>query len=60
MKCQRCRRMFALIRCKYCDRDFCSRCIQLEIHECENIEQKKNELVATLKEKLIALRPSKV
>lgn len=60
MKCTKCKRFFALIRCKYCDRDFCSRCIQLEIHECENIEDKKEELIETLRKKLIALKPARV
>ena len=52
MRCQRCKRP-SLITCKYCNLDFCAGCIQLEIHGCSNIQEKRDELLKNLSEKLV-------
>lgn len=60
MKCRFCKRFPAIIDCKFCERQFCSGCIQLEIHGCENISAKKENLINELKTKLIAVKASKL
>ncbi len=37
-KCENCNRKGAFMKCKYCTKNYCTRCIQLEIHFCENIK----------------------
>ena len=53
-KCLKCKKNKCLIiECIYCNLNYCTRCLQPEIHNCENlkncIESKRNELVKTLK-----------
>lgn len=60
MKCQFCKRTPAILDCKYCEKNFCSRCIQLELHACENMSDKKNELLDKLKTTLTVLKVSKL
>lgn len=49
MKCDYCnKKKGILLDCIYCKNEYCSACISLEIHKCENIEdckkRKRNEL----------------
>ena len=39
-KCENCRKKigFTGIKCKFCEMNLCTRCLQLEIHHCKNIE----------------------
>jgi len=42
--CPKCTKFFKL-RCKFCEKDYCSRCIVMEIHNCSKIQDKiKSEL----------------
>ena len=60
MKCeaQKCRTM-AILQCKYCKNNFCSKCIQIDTHSCsciaEKILESKNNLAKNLP-KVVALR----
>lgn len=38
--------------CKYCNHKFCSNCINLEIHICKFLDNKKNDELNNLKKKL--------
>jgi hypothetical protein len=40
MPCKCCKKKGIPIPCTYCDKSFCSSCIQLEIHGCEGIQKK--------------------
>jgi hypothetical protein len=53
-KCKQCSKKigFCGIHCKYCLNDFCSGCIQLEIHRCAGIAKKKEEEISNLEKKL--------
>ena len=54
MKCEECKKRQGLmvLNCKYCNKNFCSRCIQLEIHHCEGIQSKCKEELDNLEKKL--------
>ena len=43
MPCFKCKKKGIPINCKYCNYGFCSRCIVLEIHNCEGIKHKKEK-----------------
>ena len=37
-KCEHCvRKNHLLFECKFCNYHYCSKCVQYEIHECDNI-----------------------
>ena len=40
MPCRHCKKKGIPIPCKHCEKSFCSKCIQLEIHNCEGIQKK--------------------
>lgn len=40
MPCGHCKKKGIPIPCKHCEKSFCSKCIQLEIHNCEGIQKK--------------------
>ena len=48
----KCKKKRIPINCKYCNHGFCSRCIILEIHNCEGIKQKKEKELKELNNKL--------
>ena len=54
MKCQNCHKKVGLmaLACKCCAKKLCTRCITLEVHDCEGIEDdianKKKILTTTL------------
>ena len=52
MPCFKCKKKGIPINSKYCNYDFCSRCIVLEIHNCEGIKQKKEKELKELNNKL--------
>ena len=52
MRCGHCGKKCIPITCSYCKKDCCSSCIQLEVHECENIGKKCNDLRTTLEKSL--------
>lgn len=42
--CPKCKKFFKL-KCKFCEKEYCSRCIVMEIHNCSKIQDKiKSEL----------------
>jgi hypothetical protein len=49
MPCFKCKKKGIPIPCKYCNLSFCSRCIQLEIHNCSGSDIKKQDSLEKLK-----------
>ena len=62
MRCEACRRQVGLmtLTCRECQKQFCTRCIHLDIHQCLNIEQRKQSELASLKEKLVQVQSQKI
>lgn len=53
MKCDCCKKSKGLcITCKHCNNSYCSGCIQLEIHKCDNITVRKPQLVKVVAPKV--------
>lgn len=54
MRCQCCRKKVGIMAldCKCCAKKFCSKCITLEVHECEGIEDDINNKKKLLKNNL--------
>ncbi len=52
MPCFKCKKKGIPIDCKYCGLGFCSRCIVLEIHECNGINLKKEDEIKDLNKRL--------
>ena len=45
MRCENCKKSKQLcMKCKYCECDYCSRCIQLEIHKCPNLTEYSKDI----------------
>jgi len=51
-RCDKCRKKGLHIKCKFCDYEYCSSCIQLEKHSCTGIDQKCKEYREDLEKKL--------
>ena len=47
VKCIKCTKFFKL-KCKYCEEEYCSRCILVDIHKCSNIEGKNKKDLSIL------------
>ena len=52
MKCNFCKKKSITLDCKWCKNNYCSRCILLEIHNCEYITNCKLESIKNLENKL--------
>jgi predicted nucleic acid binding AN1-type Zn finger protein len=52
MGCDKCKRKGVPIDCKYCEQHFCPRCIQLEVHNCDGIQKRKDEHLKQLEKQL--------
>ena len=52
MPCFKCKNKGIPINCKYCNLRFCSKCIQLEIHNCSGLKLKKENSLKNLKKEL--------
>ncbi len=54
MRCQCCRKKVGIMTldCKCCGKKFCTKCITLEVHECEGIEDDINNKKKLLKNTL--------
>ena len=60
MPCGKCKKKGIPIPCKYCEGQYCSRCIQLEVHQCEGIEKSKKEHLSHLQKQLAFVPTKKV
>lgn len=60
MKCTHCKKKkgLSVMDCRYCHSNYCSSCIQLEIHNCQGIQSKCKEELDNLEKKL-AFSPKK-
>lgn len=54
MKCQCCRKKVGIMAldCKCCGKKFCTKCITLEVHNCDGIEDDINSKKKLLTDKL--------
>ena len=54
-RCQFCRKKAGLnlIGCKSCENQFCTRCIDLSIHECDQLEKCKEKQRKNLEKSLV-------
>lgn len=56
-KCNCCNRKKITIKCISCSANFCSGCIQLEIHKCPEIDmkiKKELEIISTRNKKIVS------
>ena len=60
MPCFRCKRKGIPINCRFCDSGFCSRCIDLSIHNCSGLDEYKNEKKKILEKQLEFKPKSKI
>ena len=61
MKCAHCKKKTGVtIKCVTCEREYCSGCIQLEIHMCELLHVKIEKEKQILEKNNIRLNPKKV
>ncbi len=60
MACDNCKKKGIGIDCKYCIGSYCSKCIQLEVHLCSGMHEKKKDQILKLKENLSFEQKKKV
>ena len=60
MRCKECIKKGITIECKWCKNEYCTKCIQLEVHNCENIEERNNFKNETLQSSLRKITKEKV
>ena len=55
-RCEFCRKKAGLnlIQCKPCEKQLCTRCIDMSIHECDKLETYKEEKRKSLESSLLA------
>lgn len=53
-KCLNCKKKIGLLgfECKYCNKEFCSSCRYIIVHNCKGLENCKKEKISELKDKL--------
>lgn len=57
--CPKCTKFFKL-KCKYCEKEYCSRCISIDIHMCSKMEVKRKIEIETLSKKNVQISSSKL
>ncbi len=60
MGCDKCRKKGIPILCKYCSKSFCTRCIQLEIHKCDGLDDKRKLELSALSKAIDYTSPKKL
>jgi len=62
MKCEKCRSQVGLLvlTCRECTGKYCTRCIQLELHQCRMLEGRSESERALLEKKLVKVEAPKV
>ena len=59
MKCDLCRKKCIHIHCNYCKNQYCSNCIQFEIHNCQSVNVKKQNELDNLRSNLTIKKEKK-
>ena len=59
MRCEQCRKKCIHILCKFCSSDFCSSCVQPEIHKCSKMKKMIQQKRKTLENNLIIEKEKK-
>lgn len=52
MRCDYCKKKSIPLKCKWCENNYCSKCIMLEIHNCIHLSNCKIESIKNLQNKL--------
>ena len=52
MPCDFCKKKGIPMNCNYCPGHYCSRCINLDTHECKGVSDKKEKHIKNLKNQL--------
>ena len=60
MPCDLCKKKGIPIKCNYCIGKYCSRCINLDQHKCDGIEDYKKYHREQLEKKLVIVKGNKV
>jgi hypothetical protein len=60
MKCSKCKLGQGILTCKECGCLLCTRCIQLEMHGCTGLENKKKKERILLEKNLVKVTSSKL
>jgi hypothetical protein len=60
MRCDHCKRKRITIECSWCKNQYCSGCIQLEIHMCKNIHLKIEKEKKIIEEKNVQIVSKKI
>ena len=59
-KCNFCKKKSScILLCKWCNLSLCTRCIDMTIHECKNINEYKTDRRKSLESNLVKLAPAK-
>jgi predicted nucleic acid binding AN1-type Zn finger protein len=48
------------LHCKYCTGEFCTKCILLERHNCNGLEDKHNNDISNLRKRLVKVIAPKI
>ena len=60
MRCNKCsKKKSILLECKYCNISFCSSCIELDIHSCENKNECRKRKLKELENDLLSAKQEK-
>jgi hypothetical protein len=57
--CPKCTKFFKL-KCKFCEKEYCSRCISIDIHLCSRAELKKKIHLENLSKQNVVVTTSKI
>ena len=59
VRCEYCKKKSSVVLpCKACQHSYCTRCIQLEIHKCANLDNVCNDDIKRLEDKLMSAKMS--
>jgi hypothetical protein len=60
MKCDKCSRKRITVECAWCKNQYCTGCIQLELHGCSNIKDKIEKDKKILEERNVQIVSKKI
>jgi hypothetical protein len=60
MKCHTCQKKGFHLTCRECHEQFCTGCIQLEVHHCPNIKKRLEIEKELLGKKLVQIKSEKI
>lgn len=60
MRCQNCKRKGICIQCSCCKDNFCTACIQLEVHQCKELKVKIDKDLKRLEQSTPCIQATKL